>query len=454
MIKKIQNFFQPDSAIKQEWDKSKIDQVYKKYRWSVFLSTTIGYAIYYICRLSINVIKKPIIDDGLLTETELGIIGSALFFSYAAGKLVNGFISDHINIRRFMETGLFISALVNLIFGLQSLFFILMILWGINGWFQSIGSTTSVVGLVRWFSKKERGTYYGFGSAALSLGELFTFMVTSLIVTAAGWRFGFWSSGIIGFFGALLILKYFYDSPESKGLMPIFEYKNDYEDILPKNNSTTSLQFGLLKNPAIWILAISSLFIYIVRYSMNSWGILFLQTQKSYSTLEAGSLISVSSMFGMLGTISSGLISDKIFKAKRNIPALIFGITNSLALTVFLINPKGNWWIDFISMVFFGLSIGVLVCYLGGLMAIDIAPKKATGAVMGMIGVTSYIGAGIQDIISGYLMEHNKIFINGIASYDFSSINIFWIGSSIMSCVLVLLVWNTKPELPSKKKSN
>ena len=77
-------------------------------------------------------------------------------------------------------------------------------------------------------------------------------------------------------------------------------------------------------------------------------------------------------------------------------------------------------------------------------MAIDISPKKASGAVMGMIGVTSYIGAGIQDIVSGYLMEHNKIVVNGVVTYDFSFINLFWIGSSILSCLLALFVWNAK----------
>ena len=239
-------------------------------------------------------------------------------------------------------------------------------------------------------------------------------------------------------------MRYFHDSPESKGLMPIVEYKNDYEDNPTKENSITSLQFGLLKNPVIRILALSSLFIYVVRYSINSWGILFLQAQKGYTALEASSIISVSSIFGLLGTISSGLISDKIFNARRNVPALIFGILNALSLTVFLLNPKSNPWIDIASMIFFGISIGVLVCYLGGLMAIDISPKKASGAVMGMIGVTSYIGAGIQDIVSGYLMEHNKIVVNGIATYDFTLINLFWIGSSVLSCLLALFVWNAK----------
>jgi len=444
MIKKLINFFQPDLPIPRETDKTKIDKNYNRYRWSVFLSSTIGYSIYYICRLSISVIKKPIIDEGILTETQLGIIGSALFFSYAAGKLVNGFIADHINIRRFMTIGLFVSAIVNLILGSQSLFFVFIILWGINGWFQSIGSTTSVVGLVRWFSKKERGTYYGLGSSGLSIGEVFIFTVTSLIVTAAGWRFGFWSSGIIGLFGAFLVFKFFHDTPESKGLMPIAEYKNDHEERQAKENSVTSLQFGLLKNPAIWILALSSLFIYVVRYSINSWGMLFLQTQKSYSSLEASSIISVSSIFGLVGTMSSGLISDKLFKARRNVPALIFGIMNAVALTVFLLNSKSHPWIDIVSMIFFGLSIGVLVCYLGGLMAIDISPKKASGAVMGLMGVASYVGAGIQDIVSGYLMGHNKIVVNGISTYDFTLINLFWIGSSVLSCLLVLFVWNAK----------
>ena len=444
MLNKILTFFKPDPPAPLETDKLRIDKKYRRYRWSVFLSSTIGYSFYYVCRLSINVMKKPILDEKIFTETQLGLIGSSLFFAYALGKLVNGFLSDHINIRRFMALGLFVSAVINLILGSQSMFLFFIILWGMNGWFQAIGSNTSVVALTRWFSKKERGTYYGFGSVSLSFGELITFIFTSFIVTAFGWRAGFGSSAIIGFIGAALIFKYFYDTPESKGLIPVSEYKNDPEVISPKEKSVTSEQLGLLKNPAIWILALAGLFIYVVRYSINSWGILFLQEQKSYSALEASSIISISSIFGMIGTVSSGLISDKIFKARRNIPALIFGILNAVSLALFLLAPKNFLWADITSMVLFGTSIGVLVCYLGGLMALDLAPKKAAGAVMGMIGITSYFGAGLQDIISGYLMEHSKVLTGNAWHYDFTSINLFWIGSSVLSFVLPLTVWNAR----------
>src|SRR5690606_27394989 len=93
------------------------NQLYKKLKWQFFISATLGYGIYYVCRLSINVVKKPIVDSGFLTESELGVIGSALFFSYAFGKLVNGFLADHSNIRRFMGVGLLVSALMNLVMG-------------------------------------------------------------------------------------------------------------------------------------------------------------------------------------------------------------------------------------------------------------------------------------------------------------------------------------------------
>ena len=82
---------------------------FKRIRWATFLSATTGYGIYYVCRLSMNVIRKPIVEDGVFTETQLGIIGSCLFFVYAVGKLTNGFLADRSNVKRFMSTGLLCS---------------------------------------------------------------------------------------------------------------------------------------------------------------------------------------------------------------------------------------------------------------------------------------------------------------------------------------------------------
>ncbi|MDB4289542.1 MFS transporter [Flavobacteriaceae bacterium] len=408
---------------------------YNKLKWQVFISATLGYGLYYVCRLSLNVVKKPIVDAGILTESELGIIGSALFFSYAIGKLTNGFLADHSNIKRFMAMGLLVSALANLVMGFTSTFLFFAVFWGVNGWVQSMGAPSCVVSLSRWYKDKERGSFYGFWSTSHNIGEALTYILTAVVVSYFGWEWGFRAAAIVGLLGALMISLFFHDTPESKGL-PLVN-----KDFTKKQVSTWDEQKGVLKNPYVWILALASAFMYISRYAVNSWGPYYFEAAKGYSLTQANSLVAISAVCGILGTASSGFLSDKFFKGRRNAPALIFGLMNVFALSLFLLGPKNVWWLDALSMVIFGLAIGALICYLGGLMAVDIASKKASGAALGIVGVMSYAAAGIQDIASGYLIENNKAIVNGQTVYNFDTITFFWIGAAVLSVLLALLVW-------------
>ncbi|PCH68351.1 MAG: MFS transporter [Bacteroidales bacterium] len=444
MIKKIFQFYFALAPSARIQNTEKIKEKYNRMRWSVFLSATIGYSLFYVCRLSLSVVKKPIVDSGILNESELGMIGSALFFAYAIGKLTNGFLADRSNIRRFMATGLLLTALINLILGFTSSFMIFTILWGFSGWFQSMGAAPSVVSLSRWFSNKERGTYYGIWSASHGLGKAITFIGVAFIVSISGWQWGFWGAGIIGLAGAIIVALFLYDSPESEGLPSIADYKNDHALISVKGKSVSALQKEVLKNPYIWILALASALMYVSRYGIESWGIYYLEAQKGYSTLEASTVVSVSAVSGIIGTIISGFISDRFFKGSRNVPVLVAGILNVTAISLFLFYPDGHIWMDTFSMVLFGFAIGILITFLGGLMAVDIASKKASGAALGLIGIASYIGAGIQDIVSGFLIGNNRTTLNGVETYDFTMVKTFWLGAAVLSLVCALFVWNAK----------
>lgn len=443
MLSSIINYFSvsgPDNTlIAPEYDKTR----FKRLQWSTFLASTLGYGLYYVCRLSLNVVKKPIVDEGVFSEIELGIIGSVLFFTYAIGKFTNGFLADRSNIRRFMSAGLFISAIINLILGFTNSFILFAVLWGVNGWAQSMGAAPCVVGLSRWFSDKDRGSFYGFWSASHNLGEAFTFIAVASLVGVAGWRYGFTGAAMIGIFGAIIIWRFVKDSPESYGFHSPSVKTSETEPDISKADYNRAQKRTLLM-PAIWILALASAFMYISRYAVNSWGVFYLQAQKGYSTLDASLIISISSICGIVGTISSGVISDKVFNGKRNAPALLFGLMNVLGLSIFLLYPGVNFWIDALAMTIFGIAIGVLICFLGGLMAVDIAPRNASGAALGIVGIASYIGAGLQDVMNGMLIQGNKSVINGNEVYDFTPVSWFWIGSAAASVLLTLLVWNAR----------
>lgn len=445
MLKNIINFYrvsQPKPCNEESLSEQK--QRLKRFQWSTFLAATLGYGMYYVCRLSLNVVKKPIVDEGVFSETELGIIGAVLFFTYAVGKFMNGFLADRSNINHFMSTGLLVTALVNLCLGFVHSFILFAVLWGISGWFQSMGAASCVVGLSRWFTDKKRGSFYGFWSASHNIGEAMTFIIVASIVSALGWRYGFLGAGLVGLIGALVVWRFFHDTPQSKGLPAVNAPEKKKEMDALETEEFNRAQKAVLRNPAIWILALSSAFMYISRYAVNSWGVFYLQAEKGYSTLDASFIISISSVFGIVGTMFSGVISDRFFGGRRNIPALIFGLMNVFALCLFLLVPGVHFWMDALAMMLFGLGIGVLICFLGGLMAVDIAPRNASGAALGVVGIASYIGAGLQDVMSGVLIEGNKRLVDGVEVYDFTYINWFWIGAALLSVLLALLVWNAR----------
>ena len=105
----------------REMDDDARSKYYRRLRLQAFVAATLGYSLYYVCRTSLNVMKKPILDSGSLDASQLGVIGSALLFAYAVGKFVNGFIADYCNIKRFMATGLIVSAAANALMGLLGL---------------------------------------------------------------------------------------------------------------------------------------------------------------------------------------------------------------------------------------------------------------------------------------------------------------------------------------------
>lgn len=434
-------YFSISSPTRRITDAAEVEARYKRLRWQIFLSATLGYGLFYVCRLSLNVIKKPLVDAGVVSETELGIIGSGLFITYAVGKFTNGFLADRANVRRFMSAGLLITALINLALGFGVGFGAFVALWALNGWAQSMGAAPCVVALSRWFSDKDRGSVYGFWSSSHIIGEAITFIATAAIVSVAGWQWGFRGAALLGLLGFVIVAVFMRDTPQSCGLPPV---SNDAAaGNVADHKEISRMQKAVLRNPAIWMLALGSAFMYISRYAVNSWGVFFLEANKGYTTLEASSIISVSSVCGIIGTVMSGWVSDRFFGGRRNLPALIFGLMNITGLCLFLL-VDGPAAVDIAAMVIFGIAIGALICYLGGLMAIDIASKKASGAALGVVGIASYLGAAIQDFVSGMMIGSGRSGGAGETIYDFSGIAIFWISAAVVSVLCVLTVWNAK----------
>ena len=432
---------------------------YKMLRNRTFWGATAAYSLFYLCRLSMGVVKKPLIDEGLFSAAELGVVASAFYFVYAVGKFINGFIADYCNVRRYMTTGLVISSVINLLMGLIGLghgysgfppyavYIIFALLWGINGWVLSMGSPSGIVSLSRWFPQSRRGTFYSIFCSTPYIGEALSMVLTGSIVATFGWEYGFIASALGGFAGVGIILSYVSDTPQSKGLPSIQEISGEEIKAVDKM-PTKEIQKYILRTPAIWIIAVSCAFINLTKYGIMEWGVLYLQGARNYSLETASWIIGFSAVFAIAGTVGAGWLSDTVFKGNRVKPALISGFISLVCLALFLLVDGGKGMMAaFVSV--FSLAVGVLYCIVSGLMAIDIVPRKATGAALGIVGISSYMTIGVQNIVSGLLIDRfsvqKQVLTDGVlqtvTEYNFVPVAIFWLTAVLISFLLPVFNW-------------
>ena len=277
-------------------------------------------------------------------------------------------------------------------------------------------------------------------------------------MAAFGWKWGFFGAACAGLLGVLLILFWLHDTPESKGLPSIEELSGEEtkkpaaeesaESAEARAAETRRIQRAVLRNPGVWILALSSAFMYMSRYAINEWGTIFLQETYEYDLKAAAAIIGINPIFGVLGTVFSGWLSDKVFKGDRKYPAFTAGILEAISLSLFLFGD-GSHFTLILSMVLFGIAIGVLISFIGGLMAIDLVPRKASGAALGIVGVASYTAAGLQNVVTGLLLDNNTVEVvnklgETVTKHDFTYVSWFWLGAAVISFLLPMLNWRRK----------
>jgi OPA family sugar phosphate sensor protein UhpC-like MFS transporter len=199
---------------------------------------------------------------------------------------------------------------------------------------------------------------------------------------------------------------------------------------------TRELQKWVFRHPGIWVIAISTAFLYITQHAVSDWGVLFLQKQKDFSLETATQIIGLAEIFGVAGNLAAGWLSDVLFRGNRVRPVILAGLLAVASLSGFLFMGGGFGW-NMALVAVFSCSFSVVFCIVAGLMALDFVPRKATGAALGIVGISSYAAAGLQSVVSGFLIE-------GFAQqdlYNFTPVSIFWTVACLLAFVLPVIGW-------------
>lgn len=126
------------------------DQI-KKWQTRIFIACFIAYTAAYICRVNLSIAIPGIQSEFGFSNASIGLISTSFFWVYALGQLINGFVGDMVSSRTFIFVGLTASALINIAFGLSSVLWMMVLLWSVNGIFQSMLWAPMIKTLSNWF---------------------------------------------------------------------------------------------------------------------------------------------------------------------------------------------------------------------------------------------------------------------------------------------------------------
>jgi len=415
---------------------------YKRLRIQVFAGIFVGYAGYYLVRKNFSLAMPYLIEQGY-SRTELGFALSGVSIAYGLSKLLMGSVSDRSNPRYFMALGLGLSACVMFALGFApfalSSVLAMSVLLLLNGWFQGMGWPACGRTMVHWFSVGERGMKMAVWNIAHNVGGglVGPLFLVGLALTGGDWRSVFYLNAVCAVAIAIFILLTVRDTPQSKGLPPIEEFRGDrapnYDSETHEREMTTVEIFftHVFRNRLLWYLAITNVFVYTVRYGVIDWVPTYLQEEKGHTVDTSSWAYFIYEWAGIPGTLVCAWLSDRVFRGKRGPASFVFMILVTAAVGVYWINPAGHPGVDMAALMAIGFLIYGPVMLIG-LHALDLVPKKAAGTAAGLTGLFGYFGGAFAaNIAIGAAVDH------------FGWDGGFWLlfGSCLVSVGLFALVW-------------
>lgn len=425
------------------------DVEYKKFNahaWGYLLLFSLLYCAHYCTRLNIGNAQVVMESSGFTSE-DIGIITGVLFWSYGIGHLVNGRLGEIFGIRRFIILSVILSIITNVVMGFQNSVLIMAIIWGFNGFFQSMAWSPGVASLTAWWPGDKRGFATGFANAFSGFGQVIATLMVALgfaILPSLGWRSAFFVPAAFPLLMLVIYIFFAKASPKDVGLKDYEEEdveKAEHETemaAIVKEKGVLYPYFHLLKNKIFWVWIFVVFASGLARYGLVTWIPKFLN--------DAGDLGIITSLLtstvlpiGMgIGTLIVPTLTDKFCPNNRLLASVFSGVIAALCvLGLVILKPQGVQLVIIMILLFFA---GFFIYAINGTVwtfAADVGGRVFASTASGILDFAAYMGAAIQAVVYGFIVG------DGNWNVLFISIAAFCLSIAVISFI----------SMPKKKKA-
>ncbi|WP_233832768.1 MFS transporter [Paraburkholderia sp. ZP32-5] len=374
----------------------------------IYLLLFSGCSINYIDRVVLSVAAHPIAQEFGLSTVQLGYLFSAFLWTYLIFVLPWGMLVDRIGTKRSTAWGMAIWSFATVLTGVSGGFGSAILSRLLMGFGEASTYPAGARTIREWMPARERGfatTVFNCGGYA---GPAIGSILMGTLVSAMGWRGGFFVSAAIGF-GWMLIWLIAYRSPEKA------RYIGDEERamILAERGgsaqaSASAPLSALLRCTSLWgLFIVQGCAVYTV-YLFLSWLPSYLQSAHGLSVLKTGFYTAVPYAVAVPGTIFMGWLSDRLLRnapvnsgRRRNMVALLLLCSACILVTPLVHNTFVVLALFSFSLTSIGSTVGLNIALLS-----DLLPNPAnTGRAHGFLVTGGNLFGVLAPIATGYVVS-------------------------------------------------
>jgi Sugar phosphate permease len=384
-------------------ESAEIQRTYRTWQWKVLFSSIIGYATFYFVRKNISV-AMPIMEEDLgISKTQLGAFLTLHGVLYGVSKFGNGFFADRCNARAFMVIGLVASAVMNVFFGLSSAVMTLGVVWMINGWVQGMGFPPCARLLTHWFPPKQLATKMSIWNISHQIGAGAIVVLCGYLVKI-NWRMCFLVPAAIALVIAVFLWLTVPDTPPSVGLPEVEGTQTKTDSNGQDENHIGLLLENVFRNKYIWIISVSNLFVYILRYTVFDWGTSFLKQARHVDITHASWMVAGFEIAGLIGALLAGWMTDRFFGGRAMRACVFYMVLAGVSIFLFWKMAGESAFLNATVLCSMGFFIYGPQCLIG-IAAANLATKRAAATAVGLTGFFGYLSTLFSGVGFGALVK-------------------------------------------------
>lgn len=403
-------------------------------RWIVvavlFFITVINYAD----RATISIAGPAIAKELKMDPIAMGYIFSAFGWAYVICQLPGGWLLDKFGSKKVYAFSIFLWSVFTLFQGFvgfltgATAIITLFCLRFLVGAAEAPSFPASSRIVAAWFPASERGTASAIFNSAQYAATVIFAPIMGWLVHNFGWHYVFTVMGVLGILFVLVWQKYIHNPKEHP---MINEAEVQYIEQggalvnMDQDNKAGGKQEGpnlhyikeLLRNRMMVGIYVAQYCINVLTYFFITWFPVYLVQARGMTILKAGFAASVPAIFGFVGGVLGGVISDYLLKkgyslsVARKVP-IVLGML--LSMSMIICNYVDTQWVivAIMAMSFFGKGIGAL----GWAVNSDTAPKQIAGLSGGLLNTCGNLSSITTPIAIGYIVGTTGSF-NGALIY-------------------------------------